>query len=203
MSVDYRQLFEHCGDGVVIEPNVYIEHPERFRVGDNVRIGRGFYAQGTTAVTLGSDVAIYPGCFLQGSGELTIADGVQLFPHTYISSGGEEGSTRIGPHTHFAVGCALYGSGGLTVGAYCNIAAHVVLATIEHDPAPGPDPMAKTVRRAPVVLEDDVWLGANVSVPPGTRIARGCVVGAGAVVTRDTEPHGVYLGVPARRVRDR
>lgn len=203
MSVDYRELFQQCGDGVVIEAEVHIEHPELFRVGDNVRLGRGFYARDAPTVTLGSNVEVYPGCFVQGTGELTVADDVEFFPHTVISTGGDAGFTRIDIRSHFAAGCALYGSGGLTVGAYCNVAAHVVLATIEHDPTRGDGPMAWTVRKAPIVLEDDVWLGANASVPPGTTIARGCVIGAGAVVTHDTEPYGIYVGVPARRIRDR
>ncbi len=38
-------------------------------------------------------------------------------------------------------------------------------------------------------------------VPPGVTIAPGCVVAAGAVVTKDTEPDGVYAGGPAGRVR--
>lgn len=203
MGIDYRELFASCGEGVVIEADVYIEQPERFRVGDNVRLGRGFYVQDAPTVTLGSNVEIYPGCFVQGTGELTVADTVQLFPHMYVSTGGDTGFTRIGTHSHFAAGCAIYGSGGLTVGAYCNVAAHVVLATIEHDPARADGPMATTVRQGPITLEDDVWLGANATVTPGTTIARGCVVGANAVVTRDTEPYGIYLGVPARRARDR
>ena len=47
-----------------------------------------------------------------------------------------------------------------------------------------------------------IWLGARVVVLPGVQVAPGCIVGAGAVVTRDTEPDGVYVGVPARRIRD-
>jgi acetyltransferase-like isoleucine patch superfamily enzyme len=42
----------------------------------------------------------------------------------------------------------------------------------------------------------------NVSVMPGIVIREGCVIGANALVTRSTEPNGLYLGVPARRVRD-
>lgn len=55
---------------------------------------------------------------------------------------------------------------------------------------------------AEVTIKKGSWLGANVTVLPGVTIAEGCVIGAGTCVTKDTEPHGVYVGVPAKRIRD-
>jgi acetyltransferase-like isoleucine patch superfamily enzyme len=54
-----------------------------------------------------------------------------------------------------------------------------------------------------VVLEDDVWLGAGVVVTPGVTIARGAVVGANAVVTKDVPEYEIWAGVPARRIGER
>jgi len=67
----------------------------------------------------------------------------------------------------------------------------------------GDEPYVKEhlVKTAPVVIEDDAWLGTNVVVLPGVRIGRGAVVGAGAVVTRDVPPFTVVAGVPARPIR--
>lgn len=56
---------------------------------------------------------------------------------------------------------------------------------------------------APIVIEDDVWLGAHVTVLPGVTIGRGAVVAAGAIVTRDVEPNSVVAGVPARAIKHR
>ena len=55
----------------------------------------------------------------------------------------------------------------------------------------------------PVVIEDDVWLGARVIVLPGIRIGNGAVIGAGAIITKDVPPFAVCAGNPARVVRFR
>jgi acetyltransferase-like isoleucine patch superfamily enzyme len=48
------------------------------------------------------------------------------------------------------------------------------------------------------IIEDFAWVGAGAIVLPNVRIARGSVIGAGAVVTKDTEPWMVYIGNPAK-----
>lgn len=53
------------------------------------------------------------------------------------------------------------------------------------------------------VIEDDVWVGINVTVMAGVRIRRGSIIAAGAVVTKDVDPYSIYGGVPARKIRDR
>lgn len=55
----------------------------------------------------------------------------------------------------------------------------------------------------PVVIEDDVWIGANVTILKGITIGRGSVVAAGAVVTRSCPPYSIIGGVPAKLIRMR
>jgi maltose O-acetyltransferase len=59
------------------------------------------------------------------------------------------------------------------------------------------------VEDRPIVIEDDVWVGAGVVVLPGVRIGTGSIVGAGSVVTKDVPPWTVVAGNPARAVRSR
>lgn len=49
-----------------------------------------------------------------------------------------------------------------------------------------------------ITIGNDVWIGFGAQIMAGVTIADGCVIGAGAVVTKDTEPYGVYVGVPAQ-----
>ena len=53
----------------------------------------------------------------------------------------------------------------------------------------------------PIVVEEDVWMGANVTLLSGVTVGRGCTVAAGAVVTRDTPPYSVVGGVPAKFIK--
>lgn len=57
------------------------------------------------------------------------------------------------------------------------------------------------VKHAPIVIEDDVWIGFNSIILKGVTIGRGAVVGAGSVVTKDVPPFAVVVGNPARVVR--
>lgn len=52
----------------------------------------------------------------------------------------------------------------------------------------------------PVIIEDDVSVGANATILPGVRLGRGCVIGAGAVVTKDVLPGMTVVGNPAHRI---
>lgn len=55
----------------------------------------------------------------------------------------------------------------------------------------------------PVVIEDDVWIGANVTITAGVRVGHGSILAAGSVVTRDVPPFSIVGGVPARVIRSR
>ena len=56
---------------------------------------------------------------------------------------------------------------------------------------------------APVVIEDDVWTGANVTILKGVTIGRGSVIAAGAVVTKSFPPYSIIGGVPAKLIKMR
>jgi maltose O-acetyltransferase len=56
-------------------------------------------------------------------------------------------------------------------------------------------------KSAPVIIEDDAWIAARVTILKGVRIGKGAVIAAGAVVTKDVSPRTLVGGVPARVLR--
>lgn len=52
-----------------------------------------------------------------------------------------------------------------------------------------------------IVIEDDVWIGANVTILPGVRVGECSVIGAGSVVTKNVEPYTIVAGNPAKILR--
>lgn len=56
---------------------------------------------------------------------------------------------------------------------------------------------------APVVIEDDVWIGAHVTILKGVTIGRGSVIAAGSVVNKSTQPYSISGGVPVKTIKFR
>lgn len=114
------------------------------------------------------------------------------------------GAIRIGDDFSLNPFSILYGHGGLTIGNSVRIAAGCVVIPANH----GFDDPTLPIRSHElttlgIVIEDDVWLGANVTVLDGAHISRGCVIAAGSVVRGRTEPLAVYAGAPAKLIKKR
>jgi acetyltransferase-like isoleucine patch superfamily enzyme len=88
-------------------------------------------------------------------------------------------------------------NGGVTIGDRVLIAAGTIISSREH---PIALPRFGVAADAPIVIEDDVWIGAGAVIVPGVTIGRGAIVGAGAVVTHTVPPFTVVGGVPARPI---
>jgi tetrahydrodipicolinate N-succinyltransferase len=91
----------------------------------------------------------------------------------------------------------------IRIGRNCMIGPHCYITDANHGKAAGVLVKDQSMQPQPVVIEDDVWLGAGVIVLPGVHLGRGCVIGAGAVVTSDVPAGEVFAGVPAIRIASR
>jgi acetyltransferase-like isoleucine patch superfamily enzyme len=58
------------------------------------------------------------------------------------------------------------------------------------------------IKYAPITVGDDTWIGANATLLPGVAVGKCCIVGAGAVVTKDVPDYAIVAGVPARVIGD-
>jgi acetyltransferase-like isoleucine patch superfamily enzyme len=150
--------------------------------------------------SVGENVSFDESCEVLSPDRVSIGSNVEFYRGVYLSPCGTH--IDIGSHTHFAPYCALYGP--LTIGTHCAIAAHVVFASVGHGYSRTDVPMVEQpVTKNEIVLENDVWIGANAVVIGGVTIGEGSIVGAGAVVTKDVPPYSVVGGTPARIIRNR
>jgi acetyltransferase-like isoleucine patch superfamily enzyme len=98
----------------------------------------------------------------------------------------------------------LYSGNGITLGEYVLIAANCTLAPTNHEYR-DPDVVIRKQGFAPsrggIVVEDDVWIGANCVLLDGARIGRGAVVGAGSVVRGELPAYSISAGNPAKVVK--
>jgi acetyltransferase-like isoleucine patch superfamily enzyme len=108
--------------------------------------------------------------------------------------------TSFGERVFVNQGCTFSDYGGLTIGDRVLIGPRVTITTAGHPV----DPRERFdfLTAAPVVVEDDVWIGAAATVTPGVTIGRGSVVGAGAVVARDVPPMSLVTATSAVHRRD-
>lgn len=106
---------------------------------------------------------------------------------------------QVGENVFINSNCEFQDQGGIRIGNNVLIGPNCVFATLNHleDPA-----KRSGMTPAPIVIEDDVWFGANVCVMPGITIGHGAIVGAGAVVTKDVPPMTIVGGVPAKVLRE-
>lgn len=103
------------------------------------------------------------------------------------------------------LGINSYISGRVTIGNNVMMAPNVSILTVNHNYNDKYTLIAQQGNSSerPVEIGNDVWIGMNALILPGVHIADGCVIGAGAVVTKDTEPYSVVAGNPAKIVKYR
>lgn len=104
----------------------------------------------------------------------------------------------LGEGTYINMNCSFIDDGNITIGKAVMFGANVVIATVGHPIRPD---MRQYMYAAPVVIGDNCWIGANVTICPGVSIGENTVIGAGSVVTKDIPANVVAVGNPCRVLR--
>jgi acetyltransferase-like isoleucine patch superfamily enzyme len=125
-----------------------------------------------------------------------VDDGFSLIPPFY-TTGGE--NIRLGRNVFINQNCTLYDLGGIDIGDDVMIGPNVSLITSSHPVAPSQRREAVIAR--PIVIGNNVWIAAGVTVIGGVTIGDNSVVAAGAVVTKDVPPDSLVAGNPAKVIR--
>ncbi|MEK6189383.1 MAG: 2,3,4,5-tetrahydropyridine-2,6-dicarboxylate N-acetyltransferase [Carnobacterium alterfunditum] len=125
---------------------------------------------------------IEPGAFIRD--QVEIGDSAVIMMGAVINIG-----AIIGEKTMIDMGAVL--GGRAIVGKNCHIGAGTVLAGV-----------VEPASAQPVIVEDNVLIGANAVVLEGVRIGEGAIVAAGAIVIQDVEPYTVVAGTPAKKIKN-
>jgi acetyltransferase-like isoleucine patch superfamily enzyme len=97
-------------------------------------------------------------------------------------------------------GAMLDGRGAaLVLGNFVDVSPNVRIWTLDHDP----NSTDHAARARPVTVGDYAWLSSGSTILPGVSLGIGCVVAAGAVVTKDVAPWTIVAGIPARAIGER
>ena len=158
--------------------------PDSIEVGRNVTFGIG--ATLTLihggSIKLGSNCKIHKGAIIGSyGGNISLGNNCTVNPYSI-----------------------LYGHGNLTIGDNVRIAAHTVIIPANHKFERTDIPICKQgISANGIVIDDDVWIGANVTILDGVKIGSGSVISAGSVVNKDVEEYSIVGGVPAKILKFR
>ena len=134
---------------------------------------------------------------------MTLGVGTSVAPNVSLRNGER---IQIGAGCHIGERCYLWAgdsTGRLVLGNHVSLAPEVFLTASDYQFVAGRPFRDQPKRERDIVIGNDVWLGTRVVVTAGVTIGDGCIVGAGAVVTRDIPAGSIAVGVPAKVVGTR
>jgi acetyltransferase-like isoleucine patch superfamily enzyme len=186
--LSWRPLLGACGRGVVFGRLVVLRHPSKIRLGEGVIV---------------DDLAVLDA---KGDGN----EGIRIGNRAYIGRHSivycKNGRIEVGDAVNIASNCQLFSSHDLRIGSGTLIGAYSYLMSGGVYEVDVPVPFAEQegmITRGPLIIGQNCWLGARVTVLDGASIGDHSVVGAGAVITRPLPEACVAAGVPARVLRRR
>lgn len=113
-------------------------------------------------------------------------------------------NVKIGNFVYINHNTDIYGQGGVEIGNYVLVGPNTNILSVNHAYSDWKLPIGgQGITLKKVIIEDDVWICANVTVLPGVKIGRGSIIGANAVVTKNVAPYSMMGGVPAKLIKKR
>lgn len=166
------------------------------KISDNVTFGR--------KVKLGSNISIGKDAYIENIelGNFSSIEG------RVICTGYGDGKIIIGQNCYIGVSNVLDWSDSITIGDFVHIAGPST-GLWTHTSAPmcfNSIPLEQKTQEfrptAPIVIENNVYIGGNCTIYPGITIGNHSVIAPNSAVTKDVEPYSMVGGVPARKIKD-
>lgn len=183
----YRSLLNHIGQSVNIQHFVELIGTPWIKIGNQVSLLKGVQIN-----ALG-----HPNNKVDIKDRARLERGVDIrsLHDTHIII---DENAYIGPYV------TISGTGDIKIGKNCLIAPHCGIFANNHVFVDPTIPIGEQgITRKGIVIEDDCWLGHNVTVLDGVIIGKGSIIGAGSVVNRNIPPFSIAVGTPARIIKNR
>lgn len=149
-------------------------------------------------IILGSNVEIDPSSSINN---VSISDNVKIAKRCSIF-GSEEDVIKIGCSTYIGMNCIINGySDNVSIGSYVSIAQNVNIMT---DSGPNASPAMQKIfpiKKGPVKIGNDCWIGAGVIIMPNVTLGKCCVVAANSFVSKSFPDFSIIGGSPAKLIR--
>lgn len=167
------------------------------------------------------------GIILRTPGNISLGGNIAIDDHTLLDGGtGNNCNMEIGDKTVISKGCVIQAkTGPLTMGAECDIGAHVIISSVgginmannvliagncyiggaryNLDSLQTPIMYQGIYSRGPITIGEGTWIGASATILDGVSIGRSCVIGAGSLVTKDIPDYSIAVGSPAKVIKNR
>lgn len=137
---------------------------------------------------------------------IVVGSGTMIDSFVKIKPAGGTGDCVIGAGCWINSGCVIYTGNGFSMADRSGLAANVTIAPVNHAYLERDLPIPEqgfVASRGGIIIEEDVWVGANCVLLDGAVLRRGCVIAAGSVVHREIPAYTVWGGNPLRKITER
>jgi acetyltransferase-like isoleucine patch superfamily enzyme len=141
--------------------------------------------------------------FLRYPENIKIGDNVIVKEGARVCSCNDKATISIGKNTTVGYHTFIFSSEKIEIGNDCQIAPFVYIVDSNHGIEKHKRINLQPNITQPVIISDDVWIGAGAKILPGITIGEGAVIAAGAVVNIDVPPYEIFGGIPAKKIGER
>lgn len=172
-------------------------------------IGKGVEIKCKKKIKLGKFVTIHSYTYIDACSKrgIILEDYCTIGKHNYVRTGNvtnHSGFLIMGKNSSTNYGCFLGATGGIIIGDNVLIGPNVTIISETHVF----DSLDKSikeqgVRNLPVEIENDVWIGTNVTILGGIKVKEHSIIGAYSLVNKDVNPRQIVVGIPAKPLKER
>lgn len=138
--------------------------------------------------------------------KLVVSKNVVIDSFVKIKFVGGFGDIRIKEGSYINSGCVLYSGNGIQIGKNVLIAANCTFAPVNHE-YKDKNKLIKDQKFRPskggIIIEDDVWIGANCVILDGAIVKKGAIIGAGCIINGTIEKYSINAGNPLKIIKYR